>query len=110
MAKFRVGDLCIGTDLNADACYNGCECEVLAVHPDGVTGYSNSLREFLRFPPVAYTVRWADGWEAFVHEPNLRKKPPRKEELGTWDALAKLGWKTAERQARKEIERTLGVG
>lgn len=110
MAKFQLHDVCIGVGLDVYACYNGCECEILTIYHDGATAYSRPMQEILRLPPVAYRVRWADGGEYFVHESNLRKKPPRQEELGTWDALAKLGWKTAEREMRKEIERTLGVG
>lgn len=109
MAKFKVGDICIGQYLDAYACYNDCECEVVAVHPDGMVAMSQALGQILRIPPVAYAVVWADGRQYYVHEANLRKKPPRDEQLGDWEELAKLGWNTARKMAKRERDKALGV-
>lgn len=96
MAKFKVGDICIGQGFTA-ARYlhlNGMECTVLEVIPVG-TAFPGYFRGHIRhLDGLGYKIRWADGETASVVEYCLRKKPPKVVELGDWDAIEKItkGW------------------
>ena len=103
MPKFHPSDICIGQHLCEYSGHNGQECEVLEVIECG--GVFVCLHTFGKVVIVGtcYLVRWADGEYLHVAEPNLRKKPPKKKEIGSWDSIEKAtkGWNPT-----KEVERT----
>lgn len=84
MAKFKVGDICIGQNFIFDTECNGMECEIIG-------GYE--LREGLwsgnLFPEkcYCYEVVWADGYICNAKEFNLK---PRYDgnELVSWSDCA----------------------
>lgn len=92
MAKFRVGDVCIGQNFEVDTERNGMECEVVAHLPEGGM-FCNTRRDGkVLIEQNAYCVHWADGLVGWVAQHNLRKKPP-KEKKGSWEQIEKLcGW------------------
>jgi len=93
VAKFKVGDICIGQNFHDYPEFNGVECEVLDVREQGDI-YQRAFRRVLfAMPGPHYRVRWATGEKYYVAETHLRKKPPPEEYLGDWDEIEKLtGW------------------
>lgn len=92
MAKFAVGDVCLGQDFEEPYTqYNNEECEILGVFPLGVSFLGVLPPLYIR--GTSYLVRWASDREKYyVSELNLRKKP-RKEPLGSWGDIERLtGW------------------
>lgn len=92
MAKFKVGDLCIGQHFVCDTERNGMECEVVAFLPGGGTFTNSRFDGKVVIDQNAYAVQWADSFLSWVAEGNLRKKPP-KEKKSSWEQIEKLcGW------------------
>lgn len=93
---FKVGEVCVGQNIDSRPEYNGCECIVIE---------SESMKQGLhpftgkRFDPkLLYTVRWSDGYLCYVEGCQLRRKQPP---TGLATVLA---WFTA--PAPREVEAT----
>jgi len=93
VAKFKVGDICIGQNFHDYPEFNGVECEVLDVQEQGGIYRHAFRREAFFIAGPSYRVLWATGKKHYVGEIHLRKKPPPEEYLGDWDEIEKLtGW------------------
>lgn len=94
MAKFKIGDVCLGQNFHAYPEFNGVECEVLGVREQGGI-YQHAFRRglFVIVGP-SYYVRWATtGKKYCVAERHLRKKQLPEEYLGSWEEIEQLtGW------------------
>lgn len=89
MAKFRVGDICIGQRFVENAKYNGAGCEVIGTAPYGSTFFGIDTGSLINIPTPCYHIRWHDGDEFWVREINLRKRPP---EQGWKQIENSIGW------------------
>ncbi len=88
MPKFHHKDICIGQYFETDTDLNGAECEILEVSEEQVYAVHFRTRTIDCVPPVCYHVEWYGGCRNWVHESNLRKRPP---EQG-WKEMEKYGW------------------
>lgn len=88
MPKFHPKDICIGQNFDTDTEFNGAECEVISVVPEGECGYNFRTRTPHKIPGPAYEVEWYGGCVTWVHEWNLRKRPPEQ----YWKEMEKYGW------------------
>lgn len=98
MPKFHPKDICIGQNFESDTEMNGMECEVVVVSECGVMAYHFRSGALYYVNGPAYEVQWASGEKSWVHEFNLRKRPPDQ----GWREIEKVtGWNPT-----REVERT----
>lgn len=109
MAKFKVGDICIGQHFEVDCELNGRECEVREIIPEGGYFVSHKTRSLFRIDAVCYRVEWQGGGMSYTHESKLKKKPPKGIELGSWGKIEKAcGWNpTKPKTTRKPLTKYL---
>ena len=88
MAKFNLGEICIGQNFECDTDRNGMECEIIDIMPEGGVFSNTKLDGKITIERDAYRVRWCDRLISWTAEYNLRRKPPQRKDRDTkteWD-------------------------